>query len=1537
MNKRKYHLKPCLVLLLSFTLLITFFNGTVRAVDDDTPFFAGATGLPNIMFIFDNSDSMQDVPYPRKDGNTLRPSGWEWRRGVKADADGTVAETSSGNADWDYNAYTTQETEITPPPQVPIPMDRLDGGDPSLTSTITKINRYYYWGLIYDENLDWDMVAANFDTYYKYRKIIIRNPDNGDEQIRTIDGYSTSGKYWRVYKYTEDEFRIDYSAKIDIDLDDCDDPPDGTGWCSTYDTANPFTYTIVAGTPGEVTRPYAHSDPQYTGRYLFDANIDWSTIDDATYNSTYKNRLLIITGEGTNAGFTARINGRSQSGKYWYVTPYFPANSDYTTTYKIVGEADDERKASGGNHPASKLYQAKKALKTFLESSSIQSDGRYLLNMGFATYMTARIPRVNAKYYRKIIGTYYIRGYYKRNKNHDKSVYHPSSNSEFEDPWTDEMHTNVSVGYTFDRTYNEGQCDEQTIPYTVTAIEKAPTDPLPGRYRFSLNGGYIEYIWLDTEVASCTVGDLTLADLPEQAGWSKVISGDVCFSNQAVTCFSTGDYYETTYHTTDGDYGYAEGIPRYIDQETLMVTPDIGYYNGSWDCPDCTPDPESGDYTLITDAIAATLINVPVNPSGTLGNIESNIYDNSYFRYPGEGDTDQPHAWSYRKTSNNWVYQYKKSNSKNKSTWSDADQHSNFFLDPTFGNEQANHSGDDQIVFVPLPVYNDSVDNKGDDVSGTNVASILNYISLARVPNTYHYDANHMRYDFTMMPYSSSLPVNTSIYSSGAGTPLAASLKDTKNYYESYLVQDQYSQGGCRDNFVILLTDGLDTCALPLAGSTQAERDALVVQAAQDLYDITINDQSFPVKTYVIGFGLGDESRVTLNAIAAAGGTTEAYFATNVEELVSVLTQDILSDIFSNSYTRSAPVVSRILEDGDQLKIYNTYFDYPIWAGHMNAYLIEDNGEVGEKDPNWTSDCDGDTDIDGDAGCELTEQVGRTVYTVVNGSRAGFETLTPALKTLLNSTNDDIDGNGTGGEDADATEIINYTLDPGYNSGAYAGSRNPDWKLGDIYHSVPVVVTNPKFNVDYAGYGAYKTAQAGRDTMIYVGANDGMLHAFYESNGQERWAWVPNAVLGTLKDITKGHRYSVDLTVKAADIDLSSDGSNWKTIVVSGLRKGGYHYFAIDVTDPDNPLHKWEITDNNMGQTWSTPRFGRLNINGTATSVLFVGGGYSTTENKGNRVYIIRVSDGTVLKEITVGTSTNNVPSEIQPIRYGENQYHQPLDYQTRALVDSKLKGNIEVAYFGDTGGTLWKLNALNADADWNPQLVTLYAPASPRPIFHAPAVATRIKGCTRRFVLFGTGSELAGEVIDGATQDYFYEIEDRDWLDGTMDGIDNDGDGCTDESDEAELIGDGAHNPSWTTSERNNGRFRENWKYTFPLGEKVLSDPKVYRDVVYFTSYQSAGGCAMGLSYLYGLTISRCGDEGGRAGLEIEQEEPNPPLLVSKIALGKSIASSVTIAPPFLYFQKPEGDPDSPGIDKPSTLPLPKNLGKLKYWQELN
>ncbi len=1411
------------------TLLLSMGSMSVQAADDVIPFFAGQSGSPNVMVLFDNSDSMQDSPYFRKDGNVYEPSTY-WRRGVTInkdcdedkdpdEEDKCIGEDASGNIIYDDSKYVTSSNVLILPGQLPPNLPGLA----SLGSSVTRIrdtSNACSAGMecddrIYDTNVDWSLV----NTTYRYWKVEIKD-DLENVQYRTLDYYSTSSRYWTIYEAID-------------------------GYIE-YDPARTYTYTLVPGTPGEVTRTSSDA------RYVYDRNFDWSTIPSLTeFNESYKGKTLEVY-QGTNAGETRIIDWYSTTSGYWRVSKAFTNPLDYTSRYRIIGVADDGKLAQGGNHPDSKMYQAKLALQKFLDSDAIKTcdetdasgaciKERYLMNIGFATFLQARQPRVRAKYYRKIAAVPAIPGetivvpdrylfpYYTMSE-HTADEYLPTGCVDGAIPDGLEVDftefgidfKNKSNGDAVDRPWYDGSdgnmfkvCSDQIITYRVK-LTCSPTDSLPGRVRVYLESrrsfapdanlagvdpygdpqwGYTNFD-LRSRDGTCAANNPPSND----GSWIPVLAGgcaSACVDVPGYT-YTTGGtaakaaYLTTTWVDTWGDVRVTADTPPvkqsrgYIDPITNDVTPYWGYCGGTWNCTN--PDPEVGEWTLLESELTDV-----INTDGDLGTLTPVIFDYSYFRYPGiDNDDDHPHGWSYQRTTRDpdWLtnYRYRKDDgsyltddhfiyvysNRYPTTWredkqkGDDDPDDDLHYFPSVpGSEFANYQGDDQIAFVDLPVVDYAAEDKGDDLTGVNVTRIQGFLNLSR--QIYLRDT---RYVHTMAPINpGSLPVNAGTAETGNGTPLAATLANARRYYESYIKSDTYTQGDCRDNYVILLTDGLETTSV---GDPVAQ--------AQALQNITVNGVKTPVNVYVIGFGLDGNSQETLNDIAVAGGTSKAYFANDVDSLVTILADDIASDITDGTYGRSKAALGANQPGvASSTALYYASFDYPVWRGHIDAIglypedeynadgtvLLHKKGALKGALPYWKTGCSGTYDPpskpgDADSGCMVAEDnmvpgvppdgpvVRRTLYTTVAGSRELFAPDSvdnvAALQGLVNPDALDIDSNGTADETNDAKAVVNYVHHPGFDAAKYVGTRDKNWPLADIYNSGLVVVTAPGDgdcvdpgtgevwdNMD--GYCVFKNAQASRRGVIYVGTNGGIIQAFETgkpeyvdtvgntvaavSGGMELWGYLPNFVLGKLHEFRDGHRFTMDLTVSVADIDTSTDlaGTGWKTILVAGQRKGGTGYAVIDVTDPDDPQPMWEFTDSNLGQTWSRPSFGRLMINGVKTSVIFFGGGFSPDSDKGNRLYIVNASDGMLIKEFVVGAAANNVPSGLRTMRYLTDSVGTVVDYRTNlaklpdgtAIDYNEWRDFIEAAYFGDIAGTMWRLRDLNNAA--SPSTGDIYGP----------------------------------------------------------------------------------------------------------------------------------------------------------------------------------------------------------------------------------
>lgn len=142
--------------------------------------------------------------------------------------------------------------------------------------------------------------------------------------------------------------------------------------------------------------------------------------------------------------------------------------------------------------------------------------------------------------------------------------------------------------------------------------------------------------------------------------------------------------------------------------------------------------------------------------------------------------------------------------------------------------------------------------------------------------------------------------------------------------------------------------------------------------------------------------------------------------------------------------------------------------------------------------------------------------------------------------------------------------------------------RSREHVLGAIINAKPLYVGMPTFNYFDNNYSEFRDSkQNTRQAMIYTAANDGMLHAFNADNGKEEWAFIPSAVLPKLVQyadykFSDNFNYLLDGSPVAGDICPSAPtkpctADEWKTILVGGLGGGGRQFYALDITDPNNP------------------------------------------------------------------------------------------------------------------------------------------------------------------------------------------------------------------------------------------------------------------------------------------------------------------------------------------------------------------------------
>lgn len=333
--------------------------------------------------------------------------------------------------------------------------------------------------------------------------------------------------------------------------------------------------------------------------------------------------------------------------------------------------------------------------------------------------------------------------------------------------------------------------------------------------------------------------------------------------------------------------------------------------------------------------------------------------------------------------------------------------------------------------------------------------------------------------------------------------------------------------------------------------------------------------------------------------------------------------------------------------------------------------------------------------------------------------------------------------------------------------------RNRSTALGDIIHSGAAYVAAPDKFYDFDDYAAFFNSNESRQPMVYVGANDGMLHGFDAdatsgTAGEELIAFVPGTLYDKLSDISDTsyiHQYYVDGSPIIGDAHYAGA---WHTVLVNGLRGGGQGIFALDVTDPSafteanaSDLLLWEFTDSDdadLGYTFSEPAIVKM-ANGRFAAVF--GNGYNSTIDDGAIgtgeavLYVVDLESGSLLAKI----STTGVGSPADP-----------NGLATPTVVDVDGDFITDYAYAGDLHGNIWRFDFTSSNPlQWkisftSSPLFTAQSPEGDRQQITSQPVLSVRPGNDGYMLYFGTGKYL--ESADNATNNQptqtFYAIWDK-------------------------------------------------------------------------------------------------------------------------------------------------------------------------------
>ncbi len=522
-------------------------------------------------------------------------------------------------------------------------------------------------------------------------------------------------------------------------------------------------------------------------------------------------------------------------------------------------------------------------------------------------------------------------------------------------------------------------------------------------------------------------------------------------------------------------------------------------------------------------------------------------------------------------------------------------------------------------------------------------------------------------------------------------------------------------------------------------------------------------------------------------------GEPDNYFKANADGIETAI-ESALQDILNRSSSGGAASVLATTGEGEGT-VYQAYFipgtpgstaTEANWRGYVHGLWLDKYGNLREDTVTdatldyaadyilvmrydsdlqktmvrrWEdTDDDGEGDIDKgevelknispiwEAGKVLwnTTPSARKIYTTIDGSAI----LDINVPSVYDSTDSFVASNAStlkpylGASDTtEAENIINYIR--GNNISDYRtrsftiGATTKNWKLGDVIYATPTLVSKPaeRLNLIYGDstYADFVKKWIDRRHMLYVGANDGMLHAFNAGKftagpptsflgdgytlGEEMWAFIPRELLPHLKWLTDPdytHVNYVDLKPKIVDariFDVDDDHPyGWGTILIGGMRYGGKEicvtddfgsgeedrtfrssYFALDITNPEEPPKLlWTFTHSDLPLTTSYPavlRVGDRSAEGTYFVVFGSGPtDYDATSTQTGRIFTLKISGGSdgVISTWTAGT--NYWESGVDFFTGAGDAVIDDYAFMADpATVDVDLDYEADIIYVGDT------------------------------------------------------------------------------------------------------------------------------------------------------------------------------------------------------------------------------------------------------------
>lgn len=465
--------------------------------------------------------------------------------------------------------------------------------------------------------------------------------------------------------------------------------------------------------------------------------------------------------------------------------------------------------------------------------------------------------------------------------------------------------------------------------------------------------------------------------------------------------------------------------------------------------------------------------------------------------------------------------------------------------------------------------------------------------------------------------------------------------------------------------------------------------------------------------------------------------------------------------------------------------IFSSTYRTTKWDGEVTAQLIDP--ATGSVEPTiiWSAQAQLDTMVHSTSTATIPS---RLIYTFDDANTQGDHLKSFQYASLTTSERAYFDnkcsyliltqcsGSMSAGNIAignDGLNMVNYLRgDQTHETSVF---RAREHFLGDTVNAKPAYVKAPLSDFGDAGYSEFKTAKNTRQGTLYMGANDGMLHAFNSDTGAEMWAYVPKIVMPELYKLAESayatnHRYYVDGSPEIMDIYVAAPTNGvpagWRTILVGGLGLGGRGFYALDVTDPANPIALWEIcsdstlcaiADADMGYSYGNAVITKRSTDGKWVVLLTSGYNNVSPGSGAGTLFVLDAVTGEVLSKTTTGAATNP-PSGLAKISPLANSLL--TDFTSRFVYGGDLNGDVwrfDLGAVGATGApTVTKIASLK-DGSGVAQSVTT-RPELGDPLSNVSAIA----GTGNPVVFVNTGRYLGTSDKSNTQIQTVYAIKDN-------------------------------------------------------------------------------------------------------------------------------------------------------------------------------